>query len=275
MKTSVETRARVAFAVVVLLAAVAGSAWYLFASSAYATFQIRTQDPVSGLIVDAPVEFHGVEVGKVKKIELTDARSVSVLLSVRKDAPVTTATVATITARGLAMRGFTGYVYVSLEDVGTDARALTVQAGNAFPVIPTAPSRFINLDTAMSDLNRNVQLITDTMQSVLDQKTIASLKESVDSLHRVTQTLAANNEKLGTTIANAERASRQAEPLLRASNDTIKALQTQVLPEAYRTLAKLEQLSASLNDLTTQIKRDPSVLIRGGSRPPPGPGETK
>jgi phospholipid/cholesterol/gamma-HCH transport system substrate-binding protein len=274
MKTSVETRARVAFAIFLLLGAAGGAAWYLIRSSAYATFQIRTRDPVSGLIADSPVEFHGVEVGKVKSLELTDPHTVSILLSIKKDAPVSTATVATITGRGLATRGFTGYVYVSLENLGAEARPLTAPSGSPFPVIPTAPSRSVNLDTAISQLNQNVQAMTDLVQAVLDQKTIASLKLSVDGLQRVTQTLAANQHKLAATIANGERASARLEPLLRSSEDSVRMLQGQILPEAYRTLAKLDQLSTSLSDVTAKIKRDPSVVIRGSSAPP-GPGERR
>jgi phospholipid/cholesterol/gamma-HCH transport system substrate-binding protein len=263
-----------AFAVVLLLGAAAGLAWYFVASSRTTTFQIRTQDPVSGLIADAPVEYHGVEVGKVRRVELTDSRSIDILLSIDQKAPVTTATVATITARGLAVRGFTGYVYISLEDVGSDARPLTAAAGSPYPVIPTAPSRSVNLDTAISQVNQNVQFMTELLQTVLDENTIASLKKSVDSLDQVARTLAANNEKLGAIIVNAERASTQLGPLLQSSNDAVKALQNQVLPEAYRTLANLDNLSTSLSDMTAKIKEDPSVIIRGTS-PSPGPGETK
>lgn len=274
MKTSVETRARIAFAVVLLLAAAGAAVWYLVGASQYTTFQMHTHDPVSGLIADAPVEFHGVEVGKVKRVELVDARSVSILLSVKKSAPVTAATVATITGRGLATRGFTGYVYVSLDNHGSDTRPLAPIAGSAFPVIPTAPSRSVSLDTAISQLNRNVQSMADLLQSVLDQKTVASLKQSVDSLQRVAQTLAANNGKLASAIVNAERASARLGPLLQSSDEAVKTLRLQVLPEAYRTLGKLDELSTALRDVTAMMKRDPSVLIRG-SAAPPGPGEAR
>ena len=137
MKTSVETRARAVFVLFLLLCTAVGFAWYLVVSGRFTTFEIRTRDPVSGLIVDAPVEYHGVEVGKVKRVELTGSRSVSVLLSVRKEAPITTATVATITSRGLATRGFTGYVYVSLDDAGSDARPLVTPPGRRILGMPS------------------------------------------------------------------------------------------------------------------------------------------
>jgi phospholipid/cholesterol/gamma-HCH transport system substrate-binding protein len=78
--------------------------WYLRSVSRYASYQILTEDPVSGLAVDAPIEFHGVEVGKVKTIKLVNPHSVAILVNIDKSAPVTSASVATITSRGLATR---------------------------------------------------------------------------------------------------------------------------------------------------------------------------
>lgn len=319
---SVESRARWAFAIFLLLIAALGLAWFALVSSRYATYQIRTHDPVSGLIVDAPVEFHGVEVGKVTRVELTRPGSVSVLLRIRNDAPVTTATVATITSRGLASKGFTGYVYVSLEDDAADGRPLADPPAHSYREIRTAPSRSVSMDTAISQLNQNVQYMTRLLQTSLDDKTIASLKQSLDSMQKVTRTLADNSEKMNAIIANAERASSRLEPLLQSSNETARALQTQLLPEAYKALdsldrvsssllvnterassrlepllessnetaralqtqllpqayealSKLDRLATSLNGVATSIERDPSVLIRGTGKRPPGPGESK
>lgn len=275
MKISIENRARLAFALVILVGVVAGLVWYLFSSSQYATYLLVTQDSVSGLLVDAPVEFHGVEVGKVRQIELTNPHSVKILLNIRKEVPITTATIATITSRGLATRGFTGYVYVSLEESGTASQPLVPDVGDPFPRIRAAPSRSVNLDTAISQVNENVQNMTDLLRSVLDTNTVTSLKQSVDNLQQVTRMLAENNKKLSAIIVNTEQASNQFKPLLESSNDTVKTLQFQILPEAYRTIDKLDKLSESLNGVANRINREPSILLRGSTPLPPGPGETK
>jgi len=318
---SPESRALWIFAGLLLLGGVAAIGWLAVASSRYATYEIRTHEPVSGLIPDAPVEFHGVEVGKVARVELTDPGSVSVLLHVRKDAPVTPATVATITSRGLASKGFTGYVYVSLENDAAGAQPVA-NAGIGYPQIRTAPSRSVNMDTTMSQVNENVQSITALLQTSLDAKTIASLKQSLESMQTITRTLADNSEKMNTLISNAERASGRLEPLLVSGNETAKALQTQLLPQAYQALAnldslstaltldaerassrldplleagnettkalqtqllpqayeaivKLDRLATTLNSAATRIERDPTVLVRGTGKRPPGPGETR
>ena len=279
---SVERRAWLLFGLVLLLGTAAGLVWYRLASDRYATFEIRTADPVSGLIADSPVEFHGVEVGKVRRVRLLDPRSVSILLDVRRDTPVSRATVATITARGLASRGFTGYVYVGLDDTGMDRGPLSAQPGELYPRIPTAASRSVNLDTTINEVRQDVQQLTDLLHSVLDQKTVGSFKSSIDDLHKVTAVLAANTRTLDAMISSAERTSMNAErlsrdvgPLLDSSQQVVRALQNQILPETDDAIVRVGELSTSLKEISTEIERNPAVLVRGRSPPTPGPGERK
>lgn len=311
MKTSVDSRAWLLF-VLVLLAAAAGAAWFLFSPAGHVRYELHTREPVSGLIAGAPVEFHGVEVGRVHEVRLLDPRSVRILVDVRRDAPVSTATVATITGRGLATRGFTGYVYVNLEDQGAAGQPLAAAEGQA-PRIAVAPGQSNSLDTAISQMGRDVQAATALLQGALDRDTLAALKQTAASLEQVTRTLAANNARLGTTLANAERASvqlqplldahvaalrtvrtqvlpqaqgalgelnalaartgTQIDPLLQASTDTMRSLQTQVLPQAYRALDRLDHLSMSMDETASLVRRNPAVLLRGSAGGALGPGE--
>src|SRR5262245_2491376 len=120
MKPTPENTARLLFIGLALAAVVALLAWYRYDAGRYATYRVLTGDAVSGLIADAPVELHGVEVGTVERVVLLDARTVEIRLRLARSAPITMGTVATVTSRGLATRGFTGYVYVALEDNGGD-----------------------------------------------------------------------------------------------------------------------------------------------------------
>jgi len=275
MKLGVDAKAKLLFAAVVVVGAASVAAWYLVRGSEYTTYRIETHDPVSGLIADAPVEYHGVDVGRVVSVELADSRTVRVLMRIHDGAPVTRATVATITARGVATRGFTGYVYVALEDAGGDFRPLVARSGERYAEIPITPSHIESLDLAMSEVNGNVRYMTGLLKDILDRKTIASLKDSVESLQRVSKTLADNNERLGALIANGDRLSRELQPLVQSSQDTVRALQTQVLPEAHRALTSLDDLSTSLKGFAAKVDRDPSVIVRGAKPPAPGPGETR
>ena len=164
-KLDPERKALILFAAVLAVGALLGLGWYVAESSGSRVYQITTADPVSGLLVDAPVEFHGVDVGKVKRVELTGPREVKVLLGIRDSAPVSAATVATITSRGLATRGFTGYVYISLENEGEDKGPIEMAKGADYPVIRTAPSRVVSLDMAIDQVNRNVGRLSRVLES--------------------------------------------------------------------------------------------------------------
>jgi phospholipid/cholesterol/gamma-HCH transport system substrate-binding protein len=80
MKNDIDMKARLAFVAFLLIAIAAGTIWYFFAANQYTTYQIYTQEPVSGLIADAPIEFHGVDIGKVTSIKLVNPHSVNIVL---------------------------------------------------------------------------------------------------------------------------------------------------------------------------------------------------
>lgn len=328
MKPSVETRSRIAFVVTLLVLAVGGLVWYFATGAQYTRYEIRSRDAVSGLIPGAPVEFHGVEVGRVHEVKLADPGTARIVVEVSKDAPVSSATVATLTGRGLAARGFTGYVYISLDDRGPPGQPLRAAEGQRYAQIATAPSQLSNIDQAVSQMNETVRVLGAQLQVLLDPATVASLKQSLGDVNKFSRALEAHNQRLASILANAEKASaqmppllqassdavrtmqtqvlpqaRQAmanldqlsqttqqrmgailqnteqasarfEPLLAASNETVRSLQQQVLPQAYRTLTRLDQLSLSLDETATLIRRNPSALLRGNGPAPLGPGET-
>ena len=115
---------------------------------------------------------------------------------------------ATIHRAHLAARGFTGYVYVALEESSAESGPLTIETGQRFPVIATAPSRIDTMDTTIADAVQQVRVLTQLVQSTLDEKTVATLKRSVDEFQKIMGTLATNNARLRSLIVNTERDSR-------------------------------------------------------------------
>ena len=115
---------------------------------------------------------------------------------------------------------------------------LVAASAGDYPAIPTAASRSVNLDLAIAQVNENVETLTRQLEATLDPKTVATLKQSAESLQRVS-----------------------------------KALETQVLPEAQKTLTKLDDLSTTMTGAAEKLRRDPSVALRGSGKRVPGPGE--
>ncbi|HEX3991699.1 MAG TPA: MlaD family protein [Acetobacteraceae bacterium] len=233
---SAHLKASLIFVVALCVGGLGAAFWYLWSSGQYTTYRLETHDAVSGLIADSPVELHGVEIGKVTRVGLLDARTVDIQISVAKNAPISKATVATITSRGLAARGFTGYVYVALENTGADAGPPVIDPGHRYAVIPTAPSLTDTMDTTVADAVQQIRLMTPLIQSMLDKKTVASLKQSLDEFQAIMTTLAAHNERLGSLIVNADHDSRAIGLLL--DDKTIASLQ--------RTAGGLQDVMATL-----------------------------
>src|SRR5579871_1320617 len=121
--------------------------WYDLSSGNRTSYEIDTHESVSGLTEGAPVEMHGVEVGTVNRVRLTTPHTVQIVLRIDHDAPVSRATTAVLTARGLAARGFMGYVYIALENSGTDERPLGSEPGHTYPAIAMAAPQIDTLDT--------------------------------------------------------------------------------------------------------------------------------
>jgi len=153
----------------------------------------------------------------------------------------------------LAARGFTGYVYVALENTGADSGPLTIEPGQRYRVISNAPSRIDTMDTTVADATQKVRVLTRLLQSVLDEKTITSLKQSVDEFQEIMALLVANNERLHSLIINAKRDSRDISLLL--DEKTIGSLK-RLVDELQGVMATLAANSERLRSVIVNAERD-------------------
>lgn len=274
METNVNYTIVGAFVITLLTATILAIIWLSsgFHFERYATYALYMQESVSGLNIDSPVEYNGVNVGTVKSLELDEKNPhlVEVLLNIKTTTPITVGTVAT-----LATRGITGIAFIALKDKSTDRHKLVALKGQHYPVIQTAPSIFTRLDTALSKLSKNIETVTLSIQQLLNKENQESIQASLSNLEKITDNLVKNGKKFDLLLDNANKASAQFTPLMRRSENAIRSLEIQTLPAAYRLLSNLDEVTRTLNSVAMEIKQNPSILIRGAAPLPPGPGETK
>jgi phospholipid/cholesterol/gamma-HCH transport system substrate-binding protein len=238
----------------------------------YSEYLLYSQESVSGLNVDAQVEYNGVNVGEVKKISIDEVNPhlIKVLLKVESSTPITKGTTATLTSRGI-----TGVVFIALKDTGNDLRPLVKREGQTYPVIPTTPSIFTRLDLALTRLSKSFETVSETFSELFDKENLHSIKGTLHSLDEITQNLAQNNQRLNAILLNTARASAKLTPFLLDTSNTIRILNTQTLPVTYELLSNLNAAAHSLSEISIELKQNPSMLIRGTAPLPLGPGETK
>lgn len=259
MPLNVHWKARLAFVGLVGAAGLGG--WYFLSSGHHLSYEIDTHETVSGLTEGAPVEMHGVEIGTVRRIRLAGPQTVHMVLSINGDAPITRATTAVLTARGLAARGFMGYVYIALENSGTDGRPLAVDTSYSLPVIQMAPPEIDTVDTTAVAAIQDVRTLSQLLRTLLDPAMVTSLKQSANDAGHLLALLMANEGRLQSLLTNIEQDTQQIGQLLDEKTVTSLKQSANGLQNVVSTLAaKSETLSALLGN-AEQDSRDLKPLL--------------
>lgn len=274
MDTNVNYTIVGAFVIFMVSAIVMSIIWLSsgFSTDQFTTYAVYMQESVSGLSIDSPVEYNGVGVGSVRSITIDkkNPRLVELLLDVKTQTPITESTVAT-----LASKGLTGIAVMTLKDKGESDKPLVVQEGQKYPIIKTAPSLMMRLDQALSELSENIHEVASSVNSLLNKENLESIHITLNNMQHITGTMAANSKQITEILQNTATLSKRLDPLIQSSTGTLRILEVQTLPATYRLLSNLEAATRSLAETATEIKDNPSIIIRGVNRNNYGPGEQK
>lgn len=262
-------------------------------------------ESVSGLNVNAPVKYRGVDVGRVRAIRLDpeNPEQVRLLFAIDRGTPIKEDTEAVLKTQGL-----TGIAYVELDGGTLASPPLRASAPGELPVIRTKPSLAARLEDVLTTVLAKLDATSETINKILSDDNLSSFKSTLADLSAVAGTLAANQGAIDAALANAARTfdntarasaqlgpvvaqvGRSAEAFERMSNEaatasanagkTVDALGAdmkrftgETLPELERLLSELNVLSASLRRLSEKIEGSPGGLLWGRRPVPPGPGE--
>lgn len=234
--------------VLILGAALIGAVLWLSSGrpygAAYDVYQVYMRESVSGLNLNAPVRYHGVEVGRVRKIALApgNVEQVQLTLDIARGTPVKVDTIAVLQTQGL-----TGIAFVELKGGSRDSPTLQAQAGETYPVIKAGPSLMVRLDASLND-------------AALALKNLARLSEELPNLARRIQ-------------HSADVFDSMSDDLARAGTSASSKFTGETLPEAHELMLGLRDLTTSLQRVSDQLEQNPSILLYGRPASRRGPGE--
>ena len=244
-------------------------------NKAYDTYLVYMSESVSGLSLDAPVRYRGVQVGSVRRIALApgNAKLVQLTLDIERGTPVKQDTVAVLQVQGL-----TGIAHVDLSGGGNDSPPLKAGPGEKYPVIRSGPSLMLRLDTAVTALLTNLNRSSESINALLDEENRVALRRTLANLERLSGTLASAElpQLLRRLQRSADAFDRMANETARAGSNTantVESLRAEALPEARQTITELRELTASLRRFSETLERNPGMLLQGRPAVPPGPGE--
>jgi phospholipid/cholesterol/gamma-HCH transport system substrate-binding protein len=282
-------------------ALIAGVLWLSSGSAfrkTYDTYQVYMRESVSGLSLDAAVRYRGVDVGRVRRIALAsqDVEQVLLTLDIERGTPVKQDTIAVLRVQGL-----TGIANIELTGGHRDSPPLTAQPGETYPVIRTAPSLMVRLDTAVTTLLTNLNRTSENLNALMDEENRRALKQVLADVETLTRTIAARSAAIDRALENTaqvtgelprliEQMQRSAQALETMSNEVARAgasaaqmldstrgdvrqFTAQTLPDVDSLVAELREMTGTLKRVADELDRNPSVLMFGKPAPKRGPGE--
>jgi len=298
-----------AFVLVLLGVFVAGVLWIASGGNGRQKidlYQAIETESVSGLNVDAPVKYNGVDVGTVKAIDLDPAnpQRVRLLFALRRGTPVKLDTLAVLKTQGL-----TGIAFVELSGGSPTSPLLIESAPGVPPTITTKPSLSARLENVLGSVLTKLDATTTHIDALLSAENLSAVRSALADISAVTRTVAARKGTIDAgivsaarTFDNSEQLSAELRPVVARIGQAASAVQTmagdagtastqaagavetvggevrrfsaQTLPEMRQLLAELNLLSASLRRITAQAERGSGGLLLGREAVPEGPGET-
>lgn len=304
---------KINYALVGLFIIVLGAAWLGISlwlalgdfRTDYTTFRVYMNESVSGLYIDAPVKYRGVEIGEVREIVLNPANSeqVRLELDIVSSVPIKEDTVAV-----LATQGLTGIGFIELKGGSQSSPLLETCEGEFYPVIRSGPSFFARLDTSGTELVANMSKLANRLGDLLDAEGRQKIRDILDDTNKITGALARRDVELEQTVVNASKLFRDAadasdrlQPVLAQIEHTANAFEQmagrvaetsanvnryvlqggsgvqqfsqQILPEVGALVSELRRLVDTLQGIGKKLEQDPRVLIYGRELELPGPGE--
>jgi phospholipid/cholesterol/gamma-HCH transport system substrate-binding protein len=297
-----------AFVLALGAALIAAALWLASGGAAqksYEPYLALVDESVAGLNLNAPVKLNGVDVGKVRGIQLdpTNPERVRLTFALERGTPVKEDTVAVLKTQGL-----TGIAYVELSGGTRDSPPLLAAAPEPYPVIRTKPSLGARLENVLTTVLSKLDSTSTTIDALLSAENRQAFTSALADIATVSRTLAARKDTLDAGIAsaartfgNAERVTAQLGPVIERIGRSAAAVETlgneaalasanagrtldavgaevqrvgaETVPPLQHLIGELAVLSASMRRLAEQTERNPSSVLVGRGPPPPGPGE--
>lgn len=221
----------------------------------YDRYYAFLDESVSGLSVNSPVKYRGVEVGRVKEIALNpdNPEEVRLTLDIARGTPLKDDTLAVLDSQGL-----TGLAIVNLTGGSRSSPLLAAKPDQEYPVIKSGPSLLYRLDTALSRvladqsltklLSSSTGLVQDT-RALVDQENRTALKQTLTDLAAVTHTLAARSDRMDQTVVDAAQTFHSMAQWSRTLNEELPA-----------TLARVQRSTGGLEALSQELARTATAV---------------
>lgn len=267
------------FTLVFAAALIAAGLWFRRDDIRFAQYIVTTSRSVTGLRVEAPVRYRGVDVGRVESIRIGPVAfgRIDVRIGVQEDTPITRSTYAQ-----LGYQGVTGLAYVSLDDDGTSSERLKPGDGEP-PRIEMRPSIFdsgLDLVASVRELSNRLSELLSPENRRLVTRSLAGIELASRETAQLAERLQPGAEKLFAEIGALSRKLEersQAFDRMAASLEEVgvaaRSFNDETLPRFNALVEQLNRDTRALDRVLNAVGENPQSFVFGAPRGKPGPGE--
>jgi phospholipid/cholesterol/gamma-HCH transport system substrate-binding protein len=227
-----------AFTILITILAVFFALWAANYSSnkQWDKYEVVFSEAVTGLGTGGIVQYNGINVGEVTKLRLDpqDPRKVIARIRLQADTPVKIDTKAK-----LAFIGLTGVAQIQLTGGLPESPRLLPTPEQPIPRIPTTPSALQNLSAAADD-------IVERIRSILSDENVARISGTLDDIHQMSSTVAAQKDDIAALITNLREVSVNLNKTLLKTQGSLDTIDREVVKNLPAIISKLDHTLASL-----------------------------
>jgi phospholipid/cholesterol/gamma-HCH transport system substrate-binding protein len=277
------------FTLVLAAALIAAGLWFRRDNISFTQYLVTTTSSITGLKVEAPVRFRGVDVGRVEAIGIEPGGSgrINIRIGVQDETPITRSTFAQ-----LGYQGVTGLAFVSLDDDGSSSEPLKAPEGQ-LARIEMRPSIF---DSGM-DLVASARELSNRVSDLLNEDNRKLFRRALAGFEQASRQTAVLAERLQggagevpalvgdarVALADVSRLARkleersQAFDRMAASMEELgtasRSFNNETLPRVNALVEQLQREARTLDRVLSALEDNPRSFIFGAQRSAPGPGE--
>jgi phospholipid/cholesterol/gamma-HCH transport system substrate-binding protein len=194
----------------------------------YQEYDVRFHESVTGLSVGGLVQYHGIQVGEVRKLSLDpkDPREVRVRIRVGADTPIKTDTKAQLSYTGL-----TGVAVVEMFGGTPEAKLLREVDPEHTPEIDTVPSTLSQLMSGGSGAMHSAQEVMARIAEVLNDDNIARVSALLDNLAAVSDDVKSDYPALRDALGEARVLEQRLASAAQRADALMAQLQKDVSPQ--------------------------------------------
>lgn len=251
------------FTLVIAIGAILFALWLAKTGSDNKTkdYTVVFTEAVRGLSRGGAVQYNGIRIGEVTKLELDpkDIRRVLVSITIQENIPVKTDTKAR-----LALTGITGTSVIELTGGSPNSPDLVDEdlTDNYPAFIMATPSSIAELMAGGEELITNVSELLINANAFLSSDNAKRIGNSIEQLERLLEQLADGSEGLPELFASLDRASVEAEKMLSETR-------TLITKDGSGAFAKASEAMQSLSKTTQELQKivaDNAPAIQQGTQ---------